>query len=57
MAAYVAALEAIYPEREVRAGLLYTHAPALFELAPDTLAAHKNALQAPQQSYLPPDIE
>jgi len=57
MAAYVAALEAIYPEREVRAGLLYTHAPALFELAPDTLAAHKIALQAPQQSYLPPDIE
>ena len=57
MAAYVAALEAIYPEREVRASLVYTHAPALFELAPDTLAAHKNALQAPQQSYLPPDIE
>jgi ATP-dependent helicase/nuclease subunit A len=57
MAAYVAALEAIYPGREVRAGLLYTHAPALFELAPATLAAHKNALQAPQQSYLPPDIE
>ncbi|MCZ8370459.1 MAG: double-strand break repair helicase AddA [Porphyrobacter sp.] len=57
MAAYVAALEAIYPGREVRAGVLYTHAPVLYELAPKTLALHKNALQAPQQSLLLPDIE
>lgn len=57
MAAYVAALEAIYPGRDVRAGLLYTHAPALFELAPADLAPHKNALQAAQQSLSPPDIE
>jgi ATP-dependent helicase/nuclease subunit A len=57
MAAYVAALEAIYPEREVRAGVLYTHAPILFDLAPDTLKLHKNALQDAQQSYLPLDIE
>lgn len=57
MAAYVAALEAIYPGREVRAGLLYTHAPALFAIAPEMLAAHKNALQAAQQSLSPPDIE
>ena len=57
MAAYVAALEAIYPGREVRAGVLYTHAPVLFDLPPETLAPHKRALQDAQQSYLPPVIE
>ncbi len=57
MAAYVAALETIYPGREVRAGVLYTHAPVLFDLAPETLALHKNALQTAQQSLPLPDIE
>ena len=57
MAAYTAALEVIYPGREVRAGVLYTHAPALFDLSPDLLRLHKNALQMAQQSFLPPDIE
>jgi len=57
MAAYVAALEVIYPGREVRAGVLYTHAPILFDLPAATLAAHKNALQTTQQSLLPLDIE
>lgn len=57
MAAYVAALEAIHPGREVRAGVLYTHAPVLFELAPDVLAVHKHALQTAQQSLPLPDIE
>lgn len=57
MAAYVAALEAIYPGREVRAGVLYTHAPVLFELSADDLRPHKNALQAAQQSLPLPDIE
>ncbi len=57
MAAYVAALEAIYPGRAVRAGVLYTQAPVLFDLAPETLEHHKNALQDAQQSYLPLDIE
>jgi ATP-dependent helicase/nuclease subunit A len=57
MAAYVAALEAIYPGREVRAGVLYTHTPALFELGPEAIAGHKHALQDAQQSFLPPDIE
>ena len=57
MAAYVAALEVIYPGREIRAGVLYTHAPVLFDLAPAMLAAHKNALQTTQQSLLPLDIE
>lgn len=57
MAAYVAALEAIYPGREVRAGVLYTHTPALFDLPSTVLGLHKNALQAPQQSLPLPDIE
>ncbi len=57
MAAYVAALEAIYPGRQVRAGVLYTHAPALFDLPSAALDPHKIALQAPQQSLPLPDIE
>jgi ATP-dependent helicase/nuclease subunit A len=57
MAAYVAALETIYPGREVRAGVLYTHTPALFDLAPETLELHKNALSPAQQSLPLPDIE
>ena len=57
MAAYVAALQVIYPEREVRVGVLYTHAPVLFDLAPDMLGPHKNALQAAQHSLSLPDIE
>lgn len=57
MAAYVAALETIYPGREVRAGVLYTHAPVLFDIDPGLLGAHKQALQAPQQSLSLPDIE
>lgn len=57
MAAYTAALEVIYPGREVRAGVLYTHAPVLFDLDPALLAQHKQALQAPHQSFVPPDIE
>ncbi len=57
MAAYVAALETIYPQRPVRAGVLYTHAPDLFVIEPAVIAAHKRDLQTPQQSYLPGDIE
>lgn len=57
MAAYVAALEAIHPGREVRAGVLYTHTPVLYDLSPETLALHKKLLQVPQQSLSLPDIE
>jgi ATP-dependent helicase/nuclease subunit A len=57
MAAYVAALEAIYPGRTVRAGVLYTHAPVLFELSAADLGPHKSALQrAAQQGLSLPDI-
>ena len=51
MAAYVAALEAIYPGRTVEAALLYTHTPQLFVIPDAVIAAHKPALQAPQESF------
>jgi ATP-dependent helicase/nuclease subunit A len=41
MAHYVAAIEAIFPDREVAAALLYTHAPAMIELTGADLAPHK----------------
>ncbi|XUU60397.1 double-strand break repair helicase AddA [Erythrobacter sp. HA6-11] len=43
MAAYVAALEAIYPDRTVRAAVLYTHTPRLIALSDATLQPHKAA--------------
>ncbi|MGY6551566.1 MAG: double-strand break repair helicase AddA [Erythrobacter sp.] len=57
MAAYVAALEAIYPRRRVRAAVLYTHAPQLFEVTPAMIDHHKQQLDAPQESFMLPDIE
>jgi len=51
MAAYAAALEAIYPGREVRAALLYTHAPVLIKVPGETLASHKRGLGEAQESY------
>ncbi|MEZ5708698.1 MAG: double-strand break repair helicase AddA [Blastomonas sp.] len=41
MAAYARALAAIYPERTIRAALLYTEIPALIELPPELLAPVK----------------
>jgi len=41
MAAYAAALAVIHPGRRIEAALLYTHAPELFVLPPEMLAAHK----------------
>ncbi|MEO1730031.1 MAG: double-strand break repair helicase AddA [Pseudomonadota bacterium] len=51
MAAYVAALEAIYPGRIIRAGVLYTQTPQLIELPEALLAAHKDQLGTAQESY------
>ena len=48
MAAYVAALEKLWPERRVDAALLYTSTPALFVLPDDLVEAHKPALAAEQ---------
>ncbi|MEL6706649.1 MAG: double-strand break repair helicase AddA [Pseudomonadota bacterium] len=50
MAAYVAALEAIYPGRSVRAGLLYTQTPELIALPDELLAPHKDQLGTAQES-------
>ncbi|RIV87381.1 double-strand break repair helicase AddA, partial [Aurantiacibacter xanthus] len=41
MAAYVAALEVIYPGRSVEAAVLYTQVPRLIALPEAVLAAHK----------------
>ncbi len=57
MAAYTAALETIYPGRAVRAGLLYTREPQLFELPSAMLDTHKNALGSAQESFPPLGIE
>ncbi len=54
MAAYAAALAAIFPGRAVEAGLLYTAGPVLFALTADQLAAHKPGLAGDEQSYLGP---
>lgn len=53
MAAYAAALGAIFPDRAVEAALLYTAGPRLFVLPPERLAALKPGLLATEQS-LPP---
>ena len=57
MAAYVAALETIYPGRAVRAAILYTQTPILLEIAPDKLAPHKQRLGDTQQSYAPLNLD
>ncbi|ANC87960.1 double-strand break repair helicase AddA [Sphingomonas sp. NIC1] len=50
MAAYIAALRVIFPDRTIEAALLYTGGPRLFELPADTLAAHKPRFRVPEQS-------
>ena len=57
MAAYVAALEIIYPGRRVEAGVLYTQIPQLFALPAQRLAAYKSAFAAPQESFALPPVE
>ncbi|MEC3911264.1 double-strand break repair helicase AddA [Sphingobium sp. CR2-8] len=52
MAAYVAALGVIFPDRTIEAGLLYTSAPRLIILPPAMLAAHKPGF-VPAQENLP----
>ena len=48
MAAYVAALEVIYPERLIEAAILYTQTPQLIPLPNEILAAHKPGLAKAQ---------
>ena len=56
MAAYVAALEAIYPGRSIEAAVLYTQAPRLIALPATLLAAHKPALAAAEESFDSPAV-
>jgi ATP-dependent helicase/nuclease subunit A len=57
MAAYAAALEAIYPGREICAAVLYTHTPALFAIPGDMLAERKALLSTNSQSFAASAVE
>jgi ATP-dependent helicase/nuclease subunit A len=52
MAAYVAVLQGIFPDRKVRAALLYTNGPKLLALSQDTMNAHKPGFTDPQQDLV-----
>jgi ATP-dependent helicase/nuclease subunit A len=51
MAAYSAALEAIYPGRAIEAAVLYTQTPLLVPIPAALLAEHKAALRADEESF------
>jgi ATP-dependent helicase/nuclease subunit A len=57
MAAYVAALEAIYPGRAVRAAVLYTQTPQLIALPPGQMAAYKARFEERQESFVLPPVD
>ncbi|QZD89356.1 double-strand break repair helicase AddA [Qipengyuania aurantiaca] len=57
MAAYVAALQAIYPGRAVEAAVLYTQTPQLIALPGERLAAYKAAFADRQESFGLPPVE
>ena len=52
MAAYAEVLSVIFPGREVRASLLYSEGPTLFQLAPSLLAAHKPGFATEQDNLV-----
>jgi ATP-dependent helicase/nuclease subunit A len=49
MAAYAAVLADVFPDRKVRAALLYTSGPKLITLSPEIIAAHKPGFTDEQQ--------
>jgi len=51
MAAYTAALGAIYPGRAIEAAVLYAQTPLLIEIPADVLEAHKPALAVAEESF------
>ena len=57
MAAYVAALEAIYPGRAVRAAVLYTQTPRLIALPPALMAAYKARFDGAEESFALPPVD
>ncbi|PTQ07404.1 double-strand break repair helicase AddA [Sphingomonas oleivorans] len=52
MAAYVGALEIIFPGRQVEAALLYTSGPTLFSLPSELIARYKSSLADAEQKLL-----
>ncbi len=57
MAAYVAALEAIYPGRQVEAAILYTQTPQLIALPAASLEPLKGRLGRRQENFALPPVE
>ncbi|MFZ1743852.1 MAG: PD-(D/E)XK nuclease family protein, partial [Pontixanthobacter sp.] len=57
MSAYAAALETIYPGRDVRAILLYTQTPQMIEIPAALLAEGKSHLSAKQESFADLTVE
>ncbi len=57
MAAYVAALEAIYPDRKVRAAVLYTQTPQLIALPGELMDAYKARFDTGQESFALPPVD
>jgi ATP-dependent helicase/nuclease subunit A len=51
MAAYVAALGAIYRDRRIEAAVLYTQTPLLVPIPAELLAEHKAALASAEESF------
>jgi ATP-dependent helicase/nuclease subunit A len=52
MAAYAAVLAGIFPDRDVRASLLYSEGPVLHRLPPEALALHKPSFSAAQDNLV-----
>jgi len=52
MAAYAAALAAIYPGRRIEAAVLYTQAPLLLPIPADVLERHKAGLPVAEESFV-----
>ncbi|ROT95532.1 double-strand break repair helicase AddA [Altererythrobacter sp. FM1] len=57
MAAYAAALETIYPGREIVCAVLYTQTPQLIAIPVEMLASRKSALSIKSESFAPTGIE
>ena len=57
MAAYAAALEVIYPGREICAAVLYTHAPRLIAIPEVMLGERKALLSTRSESFPAPSVE
>ncbi|MGI8944181.1 MAG: 3'-5' exonuclease, partial [Qipengyuania sp.] len=57
MAAYVAALQKIYPGREVEAAVLYTQTPQLIVLPSELIEQYKARFEEAQESFLLPPVE